>query len=392
MNLEDVKRFTCDLIESKKDNLKNLSYEIWNNPETAFEEFKCHEIITLFLEKSGFHVQKKHPLTTSFIAESIIGKSGPVVGICCEYDALPGIGHGCGHNLIAECAVGAGLAVKEAIRKYGLPGKVIIFGTPAEEAGGGKVEMLKAQVFEGCDVCIMAHPALYDLPDPIMVAVSQFKIAFKGKPAHAAAAPWEGQNALDAAVQCYCNISMLRQQIKPTSRVHAIISKGGTVPNIIPELAELFIFVRSVTDKEMWDLKERVVSCGNGAATSTGCTLEITEVAEYNALKTNETLMNLFIKNSENLGVDFNYTGSKQGGSTDMGNVSVALPSIHPKFKVDSKTNIHTAGFTDAAILDENQIPTLRVAKSLAMTAIDVLASDSHILEQIKKDFIDEDK
>lgn len=386
-NIEQMKNVASITIDKKKDQLMQLSKDIWNNPELAYKEYKAHELLTSFLAGQGFQVTKHTPLETSFIAEFGNKCDGVTVGICCEYDALPGIGHACGHNLIAEASVGAALGAKEAIATCtDFDGKIIVFGTPAEECGGGKANMIKSGAFDECDVCMMAHPALYDLQDPVMVAVSQFKLIFRGKTTNSVLSPWEGTNALDAAVQCYNAISMLRQQAKPTSRIHAIISKGGYAPNNIPDESELFIYVRGVRDEDMLLLKQKVVLCGSGSAEATGCFMELVDVIMYNALKSNKALLDYYVKNAEQEGIVFNYAGSKQGGSTDMGNLSVKKPSIHPKFKVQSTSNIHTAGFNDAAILPINQLPTIRVAKCLAKTALDVL-TNVDLLDLIRKDF-----
>ncbi|CAN8018984.1 unnamed protein product, partial [Ixodes persulcatus] len=213
-----------DTINGKADLLNKLGQYLWDNPELRFEETKAHDYITQYLESEGFKVQRHYILPTAFRAE--FGgntEQGPTVVIMCEYDALPDLGHACGHNLIAECSVAAGIAVKEVLQQdSSLHGNVVVLGTPAEEGGQGKVYLLEKGAFDGADVAVMAHPATVNVACPTTTALARISVKYEGATAHAAAAPWNGINALDAAVGAYVNVSLLRQQMKPEWRATGI--------------------------------------------------------------------------------------------------------------------------------------------------------------------------
>jgi len=345
--------------------------------------------LTSFLEKEGFKVDRKTPLETSFIAR-YGDHTGLKVGVICEYDALPGIGHACGHNLIAEAGIAAALGIKAVLMSNkDLKAELIVFGTPAEEGGGGKVKMIEMGSFDETDICMMTHPTPYEIPTPIWLARGQLTVTFHGRTSHAAAAPWEGINALDAAVACYNAISMLRQQTKPTSRVHCVITDGGEKPNIIPERSELNIYMRGLTDEDTLDLMEKVRNCAKGSALATGCTVDCVENDPYySSVTTNKTLIDLYVKNAKSVGVPFNDDDmvTKLTASTDMGNVSKIKPSIHPLYKIQTGGANHTHKFTDATGHADNQLPTLNSAKSLAMTAIDVICNQG-LMKDIMEDF-----
>ncbi|XP_057313982.1 xaa-Arg dipeptidase-like [Hydractinia symbiolongicarpus] len=378
----------CEEIDARSSELNSIGQEIWKNPELGYEEFAAHELLTTFLEKEGFNVSKKTPLETSFIAR--YGNSeGLKIGILCEYDALPGVGHACGHNLIAEAGIGAALGIKSVLDV--IPEKnvqLIVFGTPAEECGDGKTRMIAKGVFDEPDICMMSHPAPYEIPIPMWLAACDLKISFKGKASHAAAAPWEGINALDAAVACYNNVSMLRQQMKTTSRVHCTIVKGGDKPNIIPEYAEMHYFIRGLTDADKTDLYQKVTNCAKGAAEATGCTVEFAINCEMSSINTNKILIELYISNAKSLGVSFNDEDqvTKLLAGSDMGDVTQIKPSIHPLYRIQTAGANHTHKFTQATGDVINQLPTLNSAKSMAMTAIDVICKPE-LMEDIKKSF-----
>ena len=386
-----LKEKVCHFIDQKREELNDLSNKIWNHPELGYEEKYAHEQITSYLERNGFEVTRHTPLETSFIAKSKESK-GPIIGIICEYDALPGIGHACGHNLIAEAGVAAGLAVKAALTsedsEYGLNGQVIVYGAPAEEGGGGKVMMIEKGCFKEIDVCMMVHPSRYNVVDPLTLTIESFKLTYLGKASHAAAAPWEGVNALDAAVACYTSVSMLRQQVRPSCRIHAIFTDGGQKPNIIPRRAQLEYYIRTETVSELKVLKDKVMACAKGAASATGCDLSVEPVGfPYLDLCTNSALADCYRRNAEELGIAFVVDlDEKRGGSTDMGNVSHLIPSVHPKFAIPSSVLNHTEEFAEAAGSVAAQEPTLIAAKAMAMTCVDVLC-DEGLLDRIKHEF-----
>ncbi|GIY15297.1 peptidase M20 domain-containing protein 2 [Caerostris extrusa] len=296
----------CSEIEQEKDFLNSVSQEIWKNPELSYEERHAHEVLTRALTKYGFQVQKHYMLSTAFRADvSSEEGAGPTVAIILEYDALPELGHACGHNLIAEAGLAAAMAVKRAMEAdCSLHGKLVVLGTPAEEGGGGKIKMLNEGAFHGIHAAMMVHPSLYNHVSPVLLCYVQYVIEFKGKEAHAGATPWEGRNALDAAVCCYQSIGLLRQQIKPTWRIQTIITKGGTVANVIPSLTTMEVHLRTPTRPERKDLQVKIEACFTSSAIATGCEVQFQciETGSYDNMVTNKTLANVYKKHAERLG------------------------------------------------------------------------------------------
>ncbi|XP_033630848.1 peptidase M20 domain-containing protein 2-like isoform X1 [Asterias rubens] len=380
-------------IDASAEDLNAISQDIWTHPELNFNEHHAHEVLTDFLEKEGFKVERKFVLETAFRATFGCDDAGPNVCVICEYDALPGIGHACGHNLIAECGVAAGLAIKAALEANGNKyGKVTVLGTPAEEGGGGKKYLIKANVFDDIAVAMMAHPYRYNVPRPIALSVIALKIKFHGKASHAAASPWDGNNALDAAVMCYQAISNMRQQIKPDCRIHGIFTNGGAAPNIIPEEAELTYNLRALNEGELAIVKRKVLACAEGAAVASECKVQYETTFAYANLVSNDGLASIYEDWASSLSVQINTDEKlRRGGSTDMGNVSYVVPSIQPKFAVgQGDGSIHTRSFTVFAGAPEAQGPTLIQAKALALTAIELLQPDGQDkLKKIQQEFKD---
>ncbi|XP_071796519.1 xaa-Arg dipeptidase-like [Asterias amurensis] len=377
-------------IDASAEDLNALSQDIWSHPELNFNEHHAHEVLTDFLEKEGFKVERKFVLETAFRATFGCDDAGPNVCVICEYDALPGIGHACGHNLIAECGVAAGLAIKAALEANGNKyGKVTVLGTPAEEDGGGKKYLIKANVFDDIAVAMMAHPYRYNVPSPIALSVIALKIKFHGKASHAAASPWDGNNALDAAVMCYQAISNMRQQIKPDCRIHGIFTNGGAAPNIIPEEAELTYSLRALNEGELAIVKRKVLACAEGAAVASECKVETEDLFSYANILTNVGLVSIYEKYAKEYGLELEYI-LNHTGSTDFGNASYVVPGIHPMFYLTDKANIHTYDFEVVAGAPEAQAPTLIQAKALALTAIELLQPDGQDkLKKIQQEFKD---
>jgi len=333
-----------------------------------------------------------HLGNTNSVRATFGDNTGPNACVICEYDALPGVGHACGHNLIAEAGIAAALGIKAALETHSSPkGLLTVMGTPAEEGGGGKIKLIEKGAFEKIDIAMMVHPTPVNVVRAKFLALVNLQVTFHGKAAHAAAFPWEGVNALDAAVMAYNNISVLRQQMKPTWRVHGIITNGGAKPNIIPELTTMEYYLRAPTKGEVKDLYNKVMACYEAAAKATGCTVKVTETAFYEDVVSNPTLCDLYEANSANLGVvDGHFDEDFPRGSTDMGNVSFVVPSIHPMYKVGDGTQVnHTREFTAVTNTPEAHQNTLTAAKAMSMTVIDVL-TDPAVLEQIKKEFASE--
>ncbi|XP_033619066.1 peptidase M20 domain-containing protein 2 [Fukomys damarensis] len=267
---------------------------------------------------------------------------------------------------------------------------VIVLGTPAEEDGGGKIDLIEAGAFKNLDVVFMAHPSQENAPYLQDVAEHDVTVKYYGKASHAAAYPWEGVNALDAAVLAYNNLSVLRQQMKPTWRVHGIIKNGGVKPNIIPSYSELIYYFRAPSMKELQVLTKKAEDCFRAAALATGCTVEIKSGAHdyYNVLP-NKSLWKTYMENGKKLGIEFISEDAMlngSSGSTDFGNVTFVVPGIHPYFYIGSDALNHTEQYTEAAGSQEAQFYALRVAKALAMTALDVVFKPG-LLERIREDF-----
>ena len=383
----DLKKISSSAIDENTEELRKLSDGIWSCPELNFKEHKAHDLLTGFLEKNGFSVERSYTgIETAFRAT--FGSGGPNMCVICEYDALPEIGHACGHNLIAEAGVAASLGLKAALESSNAPkGRLTVMGTPAEEGGGGKVYLIRNGAFEDVDIAMMVHPAPYSTIKPLWNNRTQLKITYSGKAAHAAAFPWEGVNALDAAVMAYTSISVLRQQMKPTWRVHGVITNGGAKPNIIPEKAAMEYYIRAPNKTELALLRKKMETCFEAAAKATNCSVEIVEPTPtyYNVIN-NPTLTARYGENWGALGAKF-VESINTYASTDMGNVSYVVPSIHPMYSIGSGSEVnHTREFTAVANTPEAHADTLVAAKAMVHTCIDVLTTDG-LLEEIKEEF-----
>lgn len=380
-------------VDDNAADLRSVSRFLWDNPELALQEVKCHQWLTDFLEARDFDVTRHFLLDTAFKAEFVApgGSDGPTVAFLAEYDALPDMGHACGHNLIAENAIGAAIAVQETMKTFkSIRGKIVVLGTPAEESCGGKELLVEKGALKGIDAAIMCHPGRRDVLRLAFTATQQMVIRFKGKAAHAAASPWEGLNALDAAVSSYLNIGLLRQQIRPTSKIQGIIVHGGTYPNIIPEESELKYDVRAPSTDELVDLVRRVENCFHGAAQATGCSVEIERGTLYKHVIQNAAIARAYRKHAQALGFEFQDADMTEqpptGASTDCGNVSHRIPTAHPVYSLGSGARNHTREFAEDANSEEAQAPTLRVAKALALTALDLL-TDPQLMDEARKEF-----
>ncbi|XP_003977360.2 peptidase M20 domain-containing protein 2-like [Takifugu rubripes] len=381
--LIELKDRVCRSIDETREKLHRLSQDIWSCPELAYQETEAHDrLVAFFTHEHGWTVDSHFKLETAFRATWRTGgdSEGTMnVGFLCEYDALPGIGHACGHNLIAEVGAAAAVGLKAALEgaQEGVPVQVTVLGTPAEEDVGGKIDLLKEGAFKGIDVVFMAHPSKEDATYLPCVAEHDVTIKYHGKTTHASSYPWRGVNALDAAVLCYNNLSVLRQQMRPDWRVHGIIKHGGLKPNIIPDYTELEYYLRTPTRAELPVLKEKAERCFRSAAVATGCTVEVEYARNQldNILRVAE-LERLFERNGKTLGMDFTTDEDvlrNESGSTDFGNVTFAVPGIHPYFYIGSNALNHTPEYTVAAGDEKAQFFTLRTAKALAMTALDLL-------------------
>ncbi|OCH92754.1 hypothetical protein OBBRIDRAFT_726149 [Obba rivulosa] len=379
------------VITSLDDDLRDLSLDIHEHPELRFEEHHAHDVLTEFLKKQAFDVTPHHLLETSWVAKFTHGSGGRTIGVNSEMDALPGIGHACGHNLIAIAGVAVACAIKRAMEKHDISGSVVLLGTPAEEGGGGKIILLDRGAYDGMDACLMCHPA----PGPphsaslnSCLARQSIEVEFFGHTAHAALSPWEGQNALDAAVLAYTSISVLRQQLKPTYRIHGIFEGKDWTPNIIPDYAKMIWYVRAPTRAEMEATTKRVIACFQAAALATGCRVEPHLKGAVFDLRQNEALTDGFGTIFENTYGTIDYAYGIGGASTDFGNVTYALPSLHPSFGIPTEKNggNHTPAFTAAVKTAEAHQACLDVSKALAATGVRVLIDDE-FFGKVRKSF-----
>ncbi len=372
--------------------LVDLSHTIHDDPELNFEEFHAHDHLVSALERHGLEVEAHaYGLPTAFVARAGTG-NGPTIAVLCEYDALPEIGHACGHNIIATSGLGAGLALAALADEFG--GRVVIFGTPAEEGGGGKVFMAEAGAFVGIDAAMMVHPAGADLTRMNTIAIHELFVQYDGMAAHAAAAPWKGRNALDAAVLGYNNIAALRQHIEPTDRIHGIFTQAGDKPNIVPKHTEANWYVRSQTAKSLDALKPRVLGCLHAGAQAAGCEMHHQWASvTYSDMIDNGDMLASYQAHAAELGRHVQTpeeAGTPVVGSTDMGNVSYIVPSIHPMIAVaPASVSIHTPEFADYARSASGDLAVMDGAKLMARVGMD-LWQNSTLLASVSQQFIAE--
>jgi len=386
MDIKTLKDTIISEVDTCRTQLSELSQKIHSNPELGFQESKASEWLAQYLEENGFSAERGIcQLPTAFKANYGSGK--PHIAILAEYDALPGIGHGCGHNIIATSAIGAAVASKQAVDQCG--GSVLAIGTPAEELYGGKVFMAERGAFNDLDAAMIIHPGNSDIATTQALACQTLDVKFFGKSAHAAARPEEGINALEAMLISYNAINSLRQHIRSSARIHGIITEGGEAANVVPAYSAGNFIARARDTAYLDELKEKVLNCFTGAATATGAQLQYKwDDTQYAPMSNNISLARLFIGNMMFLGRDIAMSDEDQFfGSTDMGNVSQLVPSIHPFVAIaDKDTLIHSAEFTLAAASDRGVKGMLDAAKALAMTVVDLLASPE-ALAGVKEEF-----
>lgn len=359
-------------IDRMADTLVDVSHQIWDTPELCFEERHAHDLLSDTLDSIGLPATRHaYELETAF--EASAGSQGPTIAVLCEYDALPEIGHACGHNVIAAAGLGAGLAAASLAEELG--GRVRILGTPAEEGGGGKVFMIRRGAFDGVGAAMMVHPADHELPTLTTLAIHTLHVEYTGVASHAAAAPELGRNALDAAVLGYVNVAALRQHIRTDERVHGVFPDAGDKPNIVPRHASAHWYVRASTVDRLEELKARVVACLEAGAMAAGCTMDLQWIdPPYADMVDDDRLLARYQRNATALGRPFEDTAvvGPVVGSTDMGNVSHLVPSIHPLVAVaPAGVSIHTPEFAAHARGPEGDRAVIDGAKALASTIID---------------------
>ncbi|HKI96214.1 MAG TPA: M20 family metallopeptidase [Gemmatimonadales bacterium] len=377
----DAKTAIRRRVSAEREGLVALSHRIHADPELGWEEEHGSAWVAELLADAGFDVTPNAcDLPTAFIARA---GSGPLhVAICAEYDALPGVGHACGHNIIAAMSAGAGIAAAEVADEVGLT--VSVIGTPAEEVGNasGKILMLERGAFDGVHAAMMVHPAPFDWVVPRLIAASMFEVRYTGKAAHASAFPDQGINAADALTIAQTAIGLLRQHIRQTDRIHGIVTKGGDAPNIVPAHTEGRYIIRSETVAELGELREKVYHCFEAGALATGSTLQVVGGDQpYTHMIHDGDIADLYRANALAAGrtlPDLGPLAARIAASTDMGNVSLAVPSIHPMIGIDSGTaGNHQPEFTAYCVKPAADKALVDGALAMAWTAVDLAEHDA---------------
>lgn len=383
--MSDQKQTVIDRVDVVGNVLIALSHKIHANPETAWQEFESAAAVAKTLSDHGFEVvEQVAGLPTAFRAE--FGTGDLTVALCAEYDALPGLGHACGHNIIASSSVGAAIALTSVAHELNL--KVVVLGTPAEEGGGGKIVMLERGAFDGIDIAALVHPGPVDVAFAEPFAVRHIAVKFSGKAAHAAAYPEQGVNAADAFTIAQVAIGLLRQQLPSSVRVHGVMTRGGEAPNAIPEVTEGRWYVRATSTKLMEETFERIAKCFEAGALATGCSLEIHDESQpYSEFTNHPNLNEIYKSNAESIGRVFDDNDPRikmNRASTDLGNISKVIASIHPYIGVNSGAAVnHQKEFAAACITADADQAVLDAAKAMAMTLVEI-AANSQLRQYVK--------
>lgn len=360
--------------------LCEMSDYIYNNPELGNEEYKAVEALTTFLKEYNFKIETPiADMATAFKATFDSGKPGMTIGYLCEYDALPKIGHGCGHNMIGVMSVGAGVALSKVLHEIG--GKVIVYGTPAEETNGGKVILAEAGVFDELDAAMIVHPDGETRASGSSSALYPIRFIYKGKTANAASCPEKGINALNSVIQLFNGIDALRQHVTPDVRMHGIITKGGVAANIVPDEAIADFYFRASTKERVTEVVEKVKKIAEGAALMTGATLEMERYElPYDDLNTNEALSEMFNNNLRELGITDIKEAKATGGSSDIGNVSYVAPTIHPYIGITDCPMVgHSVEMANATTTSKAHDRLLIAALAMAYTGYDVIVRNESL-------------
>ena len=373
-NLDNIYQSLCD-----------VSDWMYENPELGFEEFETSKYLVNYIESKTSKVAYPiHGLDTAF--EITYGTKGPLVVICVEYDALPEVGHACGHNIIATASIGAGIALHNLAEELGI--RVKVLGTPAEEGGGGKIILLDKGAYEDASCSMMIHPSVEDVVDPTFTTIQQYKVEYFGKDAHAAGAPDQGINALDAQIQLFVNASTYRQQMVESNRMHGVIKDGGYKPNIIPSYTSSEWYLRSLNKEGLDELENHFMNFVNAAALSTRCEVKVTiPDYRYEEIDNNKILCDLYFENSKDIGREMIYQKDsvRPGlGSTDMGNISQAFPSIHPMLSIGDGSSVnHQPEFAAETITESGHKAIYDGAYAMGATIIDLV--EKNLWDKLKE-------
>lgn len=361
-----------------------IVHTLHDNPELPLQERNSSALLAGILEHDGFEITRSIAgLETAFVGKTGLGKLK--IALIAEMDALPELGHACGHNIIAAASTGAAMILKRLLPAEAAT--ILIYGTPAEELGIGKIEMIKSGCFDGVDFAMMVHPSSRRQVIKHFLGLAKIRFRFHGKPAHAAAYPEDGVNALDAVIQTFNSVNSLRQQTRQDVRIHGIITDGGAAPNIIPAKASCYFYVRADDLGELHSVRKRVIACAEGAALATGCTLEIEDDPRVIApLKIVPSYYRIYSEKLALLGLDeADSRPDRNKGSSDIGNLSQLIPTIHPHVPIGDGINIHTEGFAAATVSPKGEQAAIEGATALALTAIELAFSPASRDEVVKK-------
>jgi len=383
---EDTKSRLAGAVDAAREEILDLSHRIHAHPEPAFEEVNAAKWTAAVLRSHGFAVEHPAGSLTKAIRATREGGAGagPRIGILAEYDALPGLGHGCGHNTMAASGVGAAIALASIATE--LPGEIVFLGTPAEERGSGKMTMIDDGLFAGIDAALLYHPCDRNHVESHPLASEDVEVVFHGLQAHAAADPWRGRNALDAMILLFSSVGLWRQQLRTDARVHGIIQEGGTAANIIPERTRAWFMLRSPEQAYYEQMKTRFTALAEAAALATDTTVEIAFSGGAMTMKRNRTLETRWVANAAAYGI-VDQGPDPNSGSTDMGNVSWVCPTIHPELAIAPEgTPGHSILFRDAAATPAADATTLLAATLVAQTAYELLV-DPELVDAAWREF-----
>lgn len=383
-----IKAKIAKAVERRGPEMRKINRAIFERPELCYREEFASGLVMDRLREAGFRIENPVAgLKTAFRAVRRGRCGGPAVAIIAEYDALPQMGHACGHSMIAASAVGAAAAIAAAAPDH--PGSLMVIGTPAEEGGGGKIKMIRRGVFRDVDAAIMIHPSNKTRVVSRMYAINDVEFTFTGRAAHAAAFPHEGVNALDAAVLFYNAVSMLRQQMKGEARVHGIITHGGDAPNIIPEKAAARFYVRALDRDYFQGLVEKVKSLARGAAKGAGCGVRMKTMGpSYDPFYPSHPMGEAFRENMAALGIaEDGFSETEQIGSSDIGNLSQAVPALHPEYAIGGREVInHSRRFLEAVVSRRGEAAMIGMTKAMAGAVHDLLTRPG-LMARVKKEF-----
>ncbi|ODA42156.1 M20 family metallopeptidase [Desulfosporosinus sp. BG] len=384
--MDAIKAFFKDQAQHLRKEVWEVARQIGEHPELGYKEFFASEVLSRFLQQHGFEVKRGIAgVETAFLARFSGTRPGPRVAYLAEYDALPEVGHGCGHNLIGAASAGAAVVLSKSLE---LSGEILVIGCPAEETSGAKVTLVEQGIFKNVDAAIMFHPGSQNVPVISSLALDALEFTFHGRAAHAVAASSFGINALDAVINFFVGINALKKQISPDMKINGIITEGGSVPNIIPERTVARFYLRARKRKDLDELRGKVIRCAEGAASMVSAKMTWQKFEfSYDEMHTNQSLAECFTKNLRELGVNQISPPQTAMGSVDMGNVSWTVPAIHPYLTLGAGNEIpHTRDFAQAALSSDGENLVMLAMQVLAFTGSDVL-SDKKLLQQIKREF-----